>query len=184
MLVIDTETGGLDPARCALVSVAAVHAESGAEFSLLIKPHAGLELEPQAMAVHGYSQEHLEEYGMDEAVAMQVFSCWLHVFDRGEWAGCNPNFDRGFLDVAFARHGIEKRMGRRPIEVQTVAWLAHQLGKVVLPLGRDGMPKRSLDAILQALGISRATDRHDALEDCRLTLAAFKQLTSLLEGNN
>lgn len=182
MLVIDTETGGLDPGRCALLSVAARHVESGAEFSILIRPHEGLELNQEAVAVHGLSWAHLMRFGMEEADAMGMFAMWLHVFGRHDWCGCNPHFDRGFLDAAFARHGIEKRMDRRPVCLQTLAWLAHGMGRIRLPLGRDGLPKRSLDAILEALGMRREGKTHDALEDVRLTAGAFRRIYAKISG--
>ena len=178
MFVIDCETGGLDPALDALVSVAAIHAESGAEFSMLIRPHVGLALNDEALEVNGLSRAHLEQEGTDEKDAMGAFAMWLHVFGHQEWMGCNPQFDRAFIDAAFARHEIGKRLGHRPIVLQAVAWLADSLGLIELPHGSDGLPKRSLDAILGALGLSRGSDWHGAMEDCQLTLAAYKIIKS------
>lgn len=183
MLVIDTETGGLDAGRCALVSVAALHLESGAEFSLVIRPHAGLEIDAEALGVHGFTPDYLETFGMEEGQAMRMFAMWLHVFGKHDWCGCNPHFDRAFVDAAFARHGIEKRLDRRPVCLQTMAWLAHAMKKISLPIGRDGLPKRSLDAILEALGLARGSEMHDALEDAKLTGAAFRQLHAKISGH-
>ena len=183
MLVIDTETGGLDHRRCALVSIGAIHMESGAEFSMLIRPHSGMDLDAEAMAVTGITREQLEQNGTDEGDALRLFAGWMHVFGKQEWCGCNPSFDQGFVDAGFARHGIEKRLPRRAIDLQTVAWVAHSMRKISLPYGRDGMPKRSLDAILAAVGLSRATGRHDALEDARLTLAAFRFIYAKISGH-
>ena len=182
MLVIDTETGGLDAGRCALLGVAAIHLESGAEFSLLIRPHVSLDLDAEALEVNGLTMDHLLAVGTDEGEAMQTFAMWLHVFGPQEWFGCNPSFDQRFLEAAFARHEVKARLRRGAVCVQTLAWAAHSLGKLLLPVGKDGLPKRSLDAILGGLGLARESMKHDALEDCRLTLAAFRELVSRLSG--
>ena len=183
MLVIDTETGGLDWRRCALVSVAAIHMESRAEFSMVIRPHDGLDLDPEALAVNGYTRDYLVANGVEEGEAMRLFAMWLHVFGKQEWCGCNPAFDQAFVDTAFERHAIEKRLPRRAIDLQTLAWMAHTMRVLTLPIGNDGLPKRSLDAIIEAVGLSRATDKHDALEDARLTLAAFRLIHAKISGN-
>lgn len=183
MLVIDTETGGLDPARCALIGIGAIHVESGAEFSLLLKPHAGLDLDSEALEVTGMSADHLMKVGTDEGDAMRMFAMWLHVFGRQEWCGCNPHFDRQFLDAAFVRHGIDKRIPHRAIDLQTLAWMAYTMGRLDLPVGKHGMPSRSLDAILEALGLARSSDRHDALEDARLTMRALQRLHTRISGH-
>jgi DNA polymerase III epsilon subunit-like protein len=184
MLVVDTETGGLDPARHALVSIGAIHMESGAEFSMLIRPADGLELEDQAVKVHGLSAEHLEQHGVDEEVAMVAFASWLRVFGPQDWMGANPDFDRGFIAAAFRRHRIMGDVPRRPVDVQAVAWLAWlawRLGALALPCGRNGLVKRSLDALLEAVGLSRGESGvHDALEDARLTLAVWDKLERLI----
>ncbi len=182
MLVIDTETGGLDWRRCALVSVGAIHAESGAEFSMLIRPHEGLDLDAGAMEVTGLQRDHLLEHGTDEGDALRMFAMWLHVFGPQEWCGCNPEFDRGFLDAGFARHGIEKRLPRRPVCLQTLAWLAADRGLISLAVGSNGMPKRSLDAILEAVGLARSSAKHDALEDARLTLGAYRKIKARFDA--
>lgn len=175
MLVIDTETGGTDPARCALVSIAAVHS-SGVEFHAIVRPAVGWQLEDAAMEVHGMSKQWLLENGESEPEVMRKFALWYGVFSRDEWGGCNPRFDMDFVNAAWTRCGMDQRLGYRPVCLGSLAWAAHVTKRISLPKGRDGAPKRSLDAILAALGMKRSGEKHGALEDARLTLGAFEKI--------
>lgn len=180
MLVIDTETGGTDPSRCALVSLAAVHS-SGAEFHSIVRPAVGWLLEDRAMEIHGMTKEWLLEHGEPEDVVMRRFALWYGVFAKDEWGGCNPRFDMDFVNAAWVRCGMDERLGYRPVCLGSLAWAAHVTKRIRLQIGRDGNPKRSLDAILEALGMKRTGATHGALEDARLTLAALQQIMVELE---
>lgn len=183
MIIVDTETGGLDPARCALLAVAAVHMETGETFFHYVRPFPTFACEAEAERVHGLTREFLEGQGLDEEDVMRRFAAWLHLHGRQDWAGCNPSFDQRFLDAAFERSGLETRMGRRPVCLQTVAWMADRLGAICLPVGKDGGRLRSLDAIAKTLGLGRQAVTHDALEDARLTLACLRRLLGMLRPN-
>jgi DNA polymerase III epsilon subunit-like protein len=176
MIIVDTETGGLDPEHDALLSVAAIHIESGSEFYHYVRPYPSFRCNPDAEKKHGISIEFLESQGLVEADVMSRFSAWLTSLAPQDWAGCNPAFDQRFLDAAFERSGLTFRMGRRPVCIQTVAYMADRLGAITLPSSSDGLKSRSLDSILLALGLSRPSTLHDALEDCRYTMHALQQL--------
>jgi ribonuclease T len=182
MLIIDTETGGLNPETDALLSVAAIHVESGAEILIMIAPAPGLQLTEEALKVNGLDPELLAKEGMPEKEAIGLLSMWLGIFGKQEWAGCNPEFDRGFIDAAFTRSGLKNRLPRRPIDVQTVAWTAYAAGLLDLPKNpHTGLPTRSLDGILKALGLARSSEKHDALEDAQLTLQALTAILNLIK---
>lgn len=180
MLVIDTETGGTDPARHALVSLAAVHS-SGAEFHAIVRPATGWVIDDEAISVHGMTREWLREHGEPEEDVMRKFALWHGVFSRDEWGGCNPRFDMEFVNAAWVRCGMDRRLGYRPVCLGSLAWAAHVTKRIELPLDRSRAPKRSLDAILAALGMKRSGDHHGALEDARLTLGAFDRIMEKLE---
>lgn len=173
MIVIDTETTGLDPSRHRMVSLAALHIESGGEFYTLIRLSDDAEEDLNAMRVHGLSREELSRMGREEAEAMRVFGDWLMSYGRQEWCGVNPHFDKGFLEAAFMRAGVDAKLSRKPVCIQTMAWLAHCLGRIRLRIGYDGLPSRSLDSILSATGMARSGIRHSGIEDVRLTGAVF-----------
>ena len=63
LLVIDTETGGFDPEKHALLSVAAVDSHDNEAFVGLIKPHPDWICEPEALTKNGFTLEFLEKNG-------------------------------------------------------------------------------------------------------------------------
>jgi len=177
MIVIDTETTGLDPKKHQMVSIAARHIDSGEWFFIFIRLRPGSKVDPDAMKAHRLTAEELETRGSPESLAMLLFEDWLKGLGPQDWCGCNPQFDLGFLLAAFRRAEMSSSLSRRPVCVQTLAWMAHRMGKIVLPWGGDGLCSRSLDSILKALGLSRKWPTHDAVEDVELTGTAFRLLT-------
>jgi len=182
MIIIDTETGGLDPRRHALLSIAAVRVgDTGAAFWGLIRPAPNLECDPKAEIVHGLSKEFLEDQGMEEREVLEHFFAWLGKTGEVEWAGANPQFDRGFIEEAAARHvlPVTATLNRRPVDVQTLGWLADRLGLIVLP-EKGGRKSASLASLCLALGMEgRVGKMHSALEDAGLTARVYVRLMAL-----
>ena len=59
LLVIDTETGGIDPNQHALLSVAAVDTVDGEAFTAMIRPSPEWICDPQALAKNGFTLDFL-----------------------------------------------------------------------------------------------------------------------------
>lgn len=180
LLVIDTETGGLDPERHALLSVAAVDSTTEECFVEIIAPDPEWIVEHAALEKNGLSLDFLKKNGRPEREVMQDLSLWLAARRFSLLAGCNVAFDRDFLRAAFRRHGLTWPMGKS-IDLQAAAWLAHEVGGITLPVGADKLPRLSLEHIAAALDFGRVSDTHNALEDALLTLSCFKTLTRTLE---
>jgi DNA polymerase-3 subunit epsilon len=180
LIVIYTETGGFNPSKNALLSVAAVDSTTNEEFTAIIKPHSEWICEPDALAKNGFTLEFLEKNGRPERDVMQDFALWLGVRRCSVLAGCNVAFDRDFLRAAFARCNLTWPMGKM-VDLQAAAWLAYEAGGLNLPVGKDEQPRLSLDHIAAAVGFSRSGKIHNALEDALMTLACFHRLRRLVE---
>lgn len=174
-LVIDTETGGFDASRHALLSVAAVDNEGGEAFMGLINPNPEWLVEAQALEVNGLTLEFLEKNGRPEREVLQDFKLWLGERRFALLSGCNVAFDLVFLTAAFARCGLTWP-GYKLVDLQAVAWAAWERGALELPLGKDGLPRLSLDHIGASLGMHRSGRVHNALEDACMTLACLERL--------
>lgn len=180
MIILDTETGGLDCERDALVSVALYDTHTNESLHLLVKPVDGLLLTSEAERVHGITREKLEEKGILEAEACSQVESWMQAKRTKEWCGHNPSFDAGFVNAAMKRNWKKYRVPYRAIDLGSLAYLADKINAIRLPLGRDGVPSRSLDSVLQAVGKSRAGMAHDALQDAMLTGFAFQRIMTLV----
>jgi DNA polymerase III subunit epsilon len=180
MIVIDCETGGLDPAADALVSVAIYHTGTRDMLTMLCRPAEGLGWHPAAEKVHGVSRAFAEAKGISETDVMVRVGQVLAKWPDDDIVGANPRFDIAFLEAAAKRTGVPVRF-RRPIDVQSVAWVADKIGVIELPRKKGGGPASiSLDSILKALGNQRAEKCHDAAEDAALTAWAMQRLLTLL----
>ena len=179
-IIIDTETGGFDPAKNALLSVAAVDSMDNEAFTAIIRPNPEWVCEPDALAKNGFTLEFLEKNGRPERDVMQDFALWLGARRFSVLAGCNVAFDRDFLRAAFVRCDLTWPMGKM-VDLQAAAWLAYEVGALSLPVGKDGQPRLSLDHIGTALGFNRSGKTHNALEDALMTLACFNRLRRRVE---
>lgn len=180
LIVIDTETGGFDPSKHALLSVAAVDSSDNEAFTAIIKPNPEWICEPEALAKNGFTLEFLEKNGRPELDVMQDLALWLGTRRFSVMAGCNVTFDRDFLRAAFARNFLTWPMGKM-VDLQAAAWLAYEADALALPVGKDGQPRLSLDHIAASLGFSRSGKTHNALEYALMTLACFHRLRRLVE---
>jgi DNA polymerase III epsilon subunit-like protein len=174
IVVLDTETTGLDPARHALISVGAVALdpetlEAVSEFSAYVYPREGSEWTPEAEAVNGIARCALAYEDTEEAVLPALLG----------WAGgrCtatvgwNLKFDLGFLC------GALKRMGRHedcplcanPKDARDEWYRLHDGGFLTT------RPKR-LDDALGLIERPRSGGTHNAIEDARLTADVWRFL--------
>lgn len=182
MIAIDTETGGLNPYSHALCSVAAFCLATGEAFHCLIRPSLASQMEDEAVGVHGLTREHLTIEGKPENEVLDAFTDWLGQFGEDyEICGANPQFDMGFIRQAYVRWKKRFPLGRRPVDIQNLAWLADRLGLLTLPQ-KNGRPTASLDAIAETLGMGRVGKTHDALEDAILTARIHRRLMATFQG--
>jgi len=180
LIVIDTETGGFDASKNALLSVAAVDSLDNEAFTAIIKPNPEWICEPKALEKNGFTLDFLEKNGRPERDVIQDLALWLGTRRFSVMAGCNVAFDLGFLRAAFERNVLTWPMGKT-VDLQAAAWLAYEAGVLELPVGKDGQPRLNLDHIAATLGFSRSGKTHNALEDALLTLACFNRLRWLVE---
>ena len=116
-VVVDVETGGFDPQRCALLEIAAIPIEfdadgwlvPGATVTTHVDPFPGGELDPKSMEVTGIDVGHPFRDAKPEREALDHI--FRHVRQAARAAGCqrailvghNAPFDLAFLNAAVAR---------------------------------------------------------------------------------
>jgi DNA polymerase-3 subunit epsilon len=179
VLIVDTETTGLYPARGdRVVSVAALGVRLGWSFECagdetdgyyIVKETLGWEVhetgrtlhrrvnpgrpsDPEAERIHGLRD--LTGEPRFEEIANEV----QHFVEYATVVAHNAAFDVDFLDTEFMRTGLLSTMYEDVIDTRVIS-------KMLWP-NESG----SLDALAKRLGVDRGgrDQRHDALEDCRL----------------
>lgn len=179
-VILDVETGGLDPRRDALMQIALLRVRHGvavASLSLDVRPHNVCRApDPAALAINGLSSAGPPD-AHSEPAALAAVEDWLGEHwgaDPVVWAGHRLRFDLAFLGHASrrSRYTLLSRVehDRRAL---CTAWLA-----AAVAVARDPWAGRTMT--LDDLGAwARARARsgpHSALGDCRLTLAVLRRL--------
>lgn len=170
LLAIDTETGGLDPQRHALLSIAAHHPQHG-EFSAFIRPAPCKLIDPEAARVNGYTPELWEKKGAVELWdAIISFQCWLNALPlRITPLAHHAGFDRSFLSQACQETAtLMPQLNCR--------WECSQAATAfMMRAGMIDAENASLDSLCAWAGIPRPAV-HDALADARACHLGYTML--------
>jgi len=183
LLVVDTETGGLDPARCSLLTVGAIVWEDGrmlAEREWFVR-EPRLEIDPASLKEHQVDLRVVAERGRSTAdVARELLDFARPHFlgERIALAGHNVSFDAGFLQRLFSLAGgdYETHFSHRLIDTSSI------LGALSLA-GKISISSRGLSEAISyfKLPVDPAR-RHTALEDARVTALLLTRLLELIRG--
>ena len=180
-LFIDTETGGLDPARHSLLSVAFVVGDaSGARRSVeILLKHPEYVTDEAAMSVNRIDLARHDAMALDADSALAVMDVFLQQFfpcrhEPAVLVGHNVAFDQAFLRAWWEAQGrdFEARFGHRTVDTHAVASALRDAGKLDLE-------HLDSDELFAHFGIEVPPEaRHTALGDA---LATFELYWKLVE---
>lgn len=175
MIVVDVETGGLDPKKSALLSIGVVDMNfPDKTFYVEIKPEKGVEMNPKALEINDYNPDTWDNVNLDDAMFKFVAWCWGR--DK-TLAGHNPAFDRDFCNFNFKKAGQDFQFGYRNVDLHSVAYAAFTQEKIKFDKLRS-------DDIYDILDMPQEPRPHNALNGARYEAEAFSRLIykkSLLE---
>ena len=180
ILFIDTETGGIDPAKNSLLSLALVvwkEAEIKASMEILINDGI-LDVTAKALEINGIDLEDHKKKAVAPAVALQQFDGFLKQhFPEGEkivLGGHNITFDVNFLNAFLTKNGysFQQRFSHRFVDTATILFYLYLTGKIKKKI------VSSQDAF-EYFGIT-VDGRHTALGDVLATAQFFSRLISIL----
>lgn len=175
-IIFDTETTGLDAREDRIIEIGGVELvnrfPTGNTFHVYINPQ-GRSVHPDALAVHGISDERLANEKPFPAIADE----FLAFIDGAHLIAHNAGFDMGFINAELAR------LGHPPIEPDRV------VDTLALARRRHPMGPNSLDALCRRYGINNShRNLHGALLDSELLAEVYieliggKQATLILEA--
>ncbi|MEO1702927.1 MAG: DNA polymerase III subunit epsilon [Pseudomonadota bacterium] len=163
-IIFDTETTGLDNREDRIIEIGAVEMENrfitGRNFHVFINPQ-GRQVHPDALNVHGISNEMLE----DKPTFAQIIDEWFTFVGDAKLIAHNANFDVGFFNAEFERVGFPKIDPDRVIDSLALARRRHPMGP------------NSLDALCKRYGVDNSRrDKHGALLDSELLADVYIEL--------
>lgn len=166
-VAVDVETTGLDPGSGdRVISVGCVELVerqfTGRTFHRLVNPQRAIPAE--STRVHGITDAEVREQPPFADLAEE----FLDFVRDAQLLGHNLVFDQGFLDEELRRAKITQKL-------EDICGLT-----CTLKMARARYPtqRNNLDALCRRLGVtSKQRGYHDALEDARLTAAAWLRMT-------
>ena len=181
-VVVDVETGGLHPDRCALLEIGLLAISEGrivAKWHTRVIPHPGFLVEPEAAFVNGYTPEW---GGAEEGAVLRGVVDFLRWFQGSikrkqlTWIGANVPFDREFVRAAAIRHGcfhdIASSFSHRDVDVARLA---------MIPLLAGAIKGIGLDVLRRDLLGLEKRGFHNALNDCEDTFSCLRTMMARME---
>lgn len=187
LLVIDTETGGLDPATHSILSVGAIVWEDGKlgdSFEVyVLEPK--LQIDNKAMEVNRISLPWLHQHGLNPVDAVKQFVGFIgrnfneyhDTRDKIPIVGHNVNFDIGFLKRLFSLAGqdYDEVFSHRVLDTAGI------LGFLTLA-GKISISGAGSTAAFDYFHIDiNSSERHTALADARATGQLLTKLVELVK---
>lgn len=166
-IVLDTETTGIDPAQGhRIIEIGCVEMQerqrTGRHYHVYINPER--EIEAEAMAVHGITNEYLADKPRFADIAEEFFD-----FIRGgELVIHNAAFDVGFIDHEFARLRQKRNVADHCGIVDSLA----------IARARHPGQKNNLNALCKRYGVDNSNrELHGALLDAEILAEVYLLLT-------
>lgn len=167
-LVADCETGGVDVFSDRIIQfVIATADEDGnllANWEWVLNP--GVEISEESVAVHGFSNEYLQEHGVSADIALEEIRRVLESYPHAVWTLYNANFDLSILAAEFERYGVWYNFGD---------WVTEKIrvfDALVVDRAKDRYRKgnRKLMTVAEHYGVDYDPDKlHNALYDVEIT---------------
>ena len=164
-IIFDTETTGLETRADRVIEIGGVELinnfPTGRTLHLYINP-GDRKVHPDALAVHGITDEFLKDKPSFADVAHQI----LEFFDGAKWIAHNATFDIGFINAEFERLQLPPVQTDRVVDTLAMARRKHPMGP------------NSLDALCRRYGIDNAhRTKHGALLDSELLAEVYIEMT-------
>jgi DNA polymerase-3 subunit epsilon len=178
MIIIDTETTGVDPKLNSLLSIGAIEFENPSNrFYGECHIFEGAHVHEEALRVTGFTDQQIKDKTkLSDKKLVLSFIEWSKTCKDTTCVGENPSFDRDFIHETCKRYGIMFPFAYRTIDIHSIAY-GHCLRQ-----GRE-IPKKNnhsglnLDTTLALVGLGDIVRvHHNALEDTLLEAEAFSRL--------
>lgn len=172
MIVVDCETGGLDPSQNPLLEIGAVDLDTLETFRIGMIPWNSKQVcTEEALKINGIDYMEWISFksgNFTPVHGMYEFNHWLEGREL-LLAGHNPSFDLGFLKYNFETAGLKNPFGYRTIDLHSVAFAWCESKGIT-------HGKLTSDEIYKLLGIPEEPRPHKALNGAIWEAMAFLKI--------
>lgn len=179
IVVLDTETSGLDPDKHSLLSIGLVD-WSGRKQTEIFVNEGEIVADPASMAVNGIDLDFIRERGVTPKSAVRKVEKFLHKMGLGRplmICGHNVAFDLAFMRRLYRMAGrdVPREFSHRSVDTHALLWALAAQGKVP----REA---RSSEGAFTHFGVSPPPDkRHTALGDAIATRDLLEKVLELMK---
>jgi len=185
---IDTETGGVDSNKHALLQTAIevfIDQEKAESEIFYSAPFEGDIVEDEALEVNGFTREEVDRFPAPIITHIKIVKMLEKYVDRYNpldkfiFAGYGARFDMDFLRAFFGKSGDDyfgSYFYSLPMDVISFVAEGVLLG-VVKPMKSFRLAK-----VCEQMGVGLGEKAHDAMEDIRATRELYGKLKGLHEG--
>ena len=177
VIILDTETGGLDPFHHSILSVGVISGDGRFRDEFYVR-ESDIITDPRAMAVNRIDLNLVEKEGLTPAQACERLEAYAQQacpHQTGVMAGHNIAFDIAFLRRLYRLAGrpIPGLFCHRTLDTHTLLWTLGKIGKIPTHV-------RSSDAAFKYFNVEPPEAlRHTALGDAVATRELLAQILEL-----
>jgi DNA polymerase-3 subunit epsilon len=179
MIVIDTETTGLDPEAHSLLSLGAIDlSDPSNQFYSECRVFPGAHIEDKALEVTGFTRADITDESKEPPeILLQAFVRWSEKITDRTLAGHNVCFDTNFLRASFLRAGLKYPFAHRTIDTHSLTYM-HMIKRKLEPPFNIEHHRTSItsDFVFTYVGLDISRPQHNSLEDAKLTAEAISRL--------
>jgi len=177
MLFVDIEATGLDFRKHSIISIGAIdfhHPDN--QFYQECRPWDGAEIMDEALQIHGFTQEQLEDLSLPSLEqTMKYFLAWTKTCKGVTISGICSWFDRDFLKDAAEKYNLDWVFNHRVIDVHSIC-VAHILQHGGNLPRKNGYLAVNTDFIFPYVGLPEEPRPHHALNGAKMSAEAFSRL--------
>lgn len=182
LIVVDTETTGLNPEKHWVVEVAAVNVTTGEELYFVPALPSGAldEADGKALKINGYFSRDVYAHRLDVASARGYWGQLWDMLDGNTLAGSNPTFDAAMLNRAALWSTVPTgyKTSTTADDFRPSPWhhrLADLSAYAAGALNIDPTALPGLEVVCRSLHVENEV-QHSALSDARATAECFRKL--------
>jgi DNA polymerase III epsilon subunit-like protein len=174
MIVVDIETSGLDFLKNGIWQIGAIDTDDSDKIFLEeCRIDEDEVADVEALNVCGVTEEYIRsKHKQSQKELLKRFFDWCDVSETKNFICQNPQFDTVFLKSKATKHNLRYPFHFRAFDLHSIASLKYKeiYGELAIEKGFSNM---GLSNILFFCGMRDERDKHNALEDAKLTAECF-----------
>jgi len=177
MIVVDIETSGLNFLKNGIWQIGAIDTDDSDNFFLDECRIDDEEIATkEALDICGITEQYIRnKHAQSQKELLEKFFKWCNKSKSRNFVCQNPQFDTTFLRTKAEKHDLDYPFHFRSYDLHSIASLKYMDIYGELPVEK-GFSNMNLSNILFFCGMRDTRDKHNALEDAKMTAECFVRI--------